>query len=225
MTPVHTAQVVHDRELVASSLRFRNAVFRPTRMLQRLLSAGILVALGFIVPPGTVRTAVWTGAALTMIWMVIGDAVLTQIQWIRDPFRRAGVPEALEFTGKGIERLGPPGDADEAGQGAGSGAGAEQIPYAQIARVLRDGACWYLVLRDRGLILVDRHDLDGGAGDPDAFTRFLAARTGQDVEVLDTSLAETMRRVQGARSDYLDSRRGQGILGLGAKGDRESRDR
>ena len=116
-----------------------------------------------------------------------------------------------------------PADADS--DGARHGAGAEHIAYGQIARVLRDEACWYLVLRDRGLLIVDRHDLDGGVGDPDAFTRFLAARTGQDVEVLDTSLAETMRRMQGARRDYLDSRRGKGILGLGAKGDRESKDR
>lgn len=227
--PVRTAHVIHDRELVASSLRFRNAVFRPTRMLQRLLIAGILVALGFIVPPGTVRSGVWTAAVLMLIWMIIGDAVITQIQWIRDPFRRAGVPEVLEFTGKGIERLGLPGEGAGAGpaaggagaSGTGSGAdrGTEHIPYEHVARVLRDEACWYVVLRDRGLIIIDRQDLEGGIADPEAFTRFLAARTRQDVEVLDTSLAETMRRVQGARRDYLDSRKGKGILGgLGTKG-------
>lgn len=214
---VHVAEVVHDRPLIASYVRFRSARFWPSRKLQRALIAGILVAAGFLVPAGTLRWVLWAAAVAVAVWVVAGDWATVQWHWARDPYRRAGVPERIEFGPKEFARAMP---------AEGGGADTERFAYAQVIDLLRDESCWYLVLRDRTLLIIDRRDVDGGEGSPKDFTRFLEQRTGRKAELLDTSLAETMRTVQRARRGYLDERAGTGLFGgrrdrggAGASGD------
>ncbi len=197
---VHTADVRHDRGLVRASITFRNAKVWPTRKLQRVLIAAILVAVGFMVAPGLLRDALWVVAGVVVVWVLVGDRLVALARLLRDPYRRAGLTERYEFGDRGFRRT------------ADLGSEAAVHPYAHVTAIYADDAYWYLCLRTGEVGILDPAGIDGGATSPAAFERFLSSRTSTEVSRLDLSLPSRARRAQESRRSYLDSRRGSSIF-------------
>lgn len=200
MKIVHMAEVRHDHRLIGAYIAFRNAKVWPTRKAQRVLIATILVAVGFMFPPGPLRYALWFAAILIVTWVFVGDRAVAAVRLLRDPYHRSGMPERYEFGDRDFRRA------------AGHGADTCVYPYEHIAAVYADEEYWCLCLRAGEIAILDRTGVDGGATSPSAFDRFLSRKTGMEAARLDLSFSARARRAQEARRSYLDSKRGSALF-------------
>lgn len=203
----HAAEVSHDRDLIARRLAFRNTKVWPTRKLQRLLMAAILVAIGFILVAPALRYGLWAAGGLLTLWVVAGDVITRWWQMRTDPYARAGVPERFEFGDAGFRRLHHP-----------SGEGAFGLEYDKVLALLRDRSGWLLVLPTGEVAVIDEGSVDGGALSSARFEKFLRSKIGGEVEVLDSSLSSRVQGAQESRRSYLESRKGKSLFSMKSDG-------
>jgi len=98
----HTVSTRHDLELAQRYVAYRNAVLWPTRKLQRLLTVGVIAAVGFIFQPGLVRYASWVVALVILFWLLVADAVTARASLVADPARKGRGIEEYQFSSRGF---------------------------------------------------------------------------------------------------------------------------
>jgi hypothetical protein len=187
----HTVSTRHDLELAQRYVAYRNAVLWPTRKLQRLLTVGVIAAVGFIFQPGLVRYASWVVALVILFWLLVADAVTARASLVADPARKGSGIEEYQFSSRGF-RLDNTSDA-------------RWRSYDDVRSIHSDGRYWILGMKSGDAVLLAQDGVDGGETSPPQFESFLMARTKLGVEPVNTSVSAKIQRAEQGRRGYLDA--------------------
>lgn len=190
---IHTVSTRHDRRLAESYVAFRNAIWWPTRKLQRLLGAAVIVAVGFLFQPGPARYACWAVAGIVLVWVLISDWAAVRTRLASDPVHKGSGVATHEFSGKGFREVRAEGEP------------AAWLSYDAVRALHTDRWCWILSLTTGEAVLLARDGVDGGATSPSRFEAFLTAKTKLSVEPVHTSTRATIKRVEAGRRGYLEA--------------------
>lgn len=187
----HTVCTRHDLQLARSYVAYRNAVLWPTRKLQRLLTAAVIVAGGFLFQPGLLRYSCWGAALIVLGWLIISDAVTARTSLAADPARKGSGIESYQFSSRGF-RLTQPSEGP-------------WRSYDDIHSLHSDGHYWILGMKSGDAVLLSRDGVDGGATSAFRFESFLTARTKLDIEPVNTSVSARIQRAEQGRRGYLEA--------------------
>lgn len=209
---IHTVATRHDRRLAESYVAFRNAIWWPTRKLQRLLGAAVIVAVGFLFQPGPARYACWAVAGAVLVWVLISNWVAVRTRLASDPVRKGSGVATYEFSGKGFRAVGAE-DAEPA----------PWLSYEAVRALHTDRWCWILSLTTGEAVLLARDGVDGGTTSPSRFEAFLTAKTKLGVEPVHTSASATIKRVEAGRRGYLDAHPNKIAQLLNARSEKRSK--